>query len=189
MLTWLNYAVLGLHAAASCSLAQAEGACSRTQPERLDAGSPVPVLGRFAPVVPVAAPMVTPVLVTTRCPFSLPEKHSSLSAPATAAALHHQPASQLCCRQPPLWHTVLENNLVRSVADNLEHVHLCLSRSLSLSLSLSRPWSRGRSRSRSMSLLRWRSGSRCLSGSRCPNLPCSSFSLSRMADHPRYCFP
>ena len=109
-----------------------QGACRRPQPESLNAGPPISVLRRVAPVVPVTAPVVTPVLVTTRCPVSLPEQHSSLSAPATAAALHHHPASQLCCRQPPLWHPVLENTLVRSVADKLEHGHLCLSRSLSL---------------------------------------------------------
>ena len=45
-----------------------------------------------------------------------------------------------------------------------------------------------RSRSRSMSLLRVRSRSR--SGSfATPNLPCSFFSSSRMADQPRYCLP
>ena len=153
------------------------------QPGSLDAGPPVSVLGRFAPVVPVTATMVTPVLVTTLCPVSVPEQPSSPSAPNTAAPLQHHPASQLCCRQPPLWQVVLEDNLVDTINHRVGHSHLSLCR------SLSRPWSRGRSRSRSMSLLRWRSGSRCRSGSLCPNLPCSSFSLSRMADHPRYCFP
>ena len=114
MLTWLE-AAWCLHDAPSWSQAQAQGACRRPQPESLNAGPPISVLRRVAPVVPVTAPVVTPVLVTTRCPVSLPEQHSSLSAPATAAALHHHPASQLCCRQPPLWHSVSEDSLVGTV--------------------------------------------------------------------------